>query len=170
MQEVRLEKVTANIGVGAGGEKLENAKTLLERITGKKVVATRAKVRNPTFKIQKGDEIGVKVTLRGNDAVEFAKKAFDAAENRVGEKSFDETGNVSFGVREYIDFPGAKYDPKIGMLGFDVCLTLKKPGTRVMHRRVARKKRIKQKVGRGEAIEFVKKLFGIEVVEEKMED
>ena len=64
MRTVRVEKVTLNIGVGVGGEPLERAKLLLNRITGATPVVTLAKVRNPTFRIKKGDPIGVKVTLR----------------------------------------------------------------------------------------------------------
>ncbi|MEK6843702.1 MAG: 50S ribosomal protein L5, partial [Candidatus Micrarchaeota archaeon] len=80
MQEVRLEKVTLNIGAGEPGERLENAKVLLEKITGKKAILTKAKDRNPTFKIRKGDNIGSKVTLRGELANEILKRSLDVRE------------------------------------------------------------------------------------------
>ncbi|MFH1285700.1 MAG: 50S ribosomal protein L5, partial [Candidatus Micrarchaeota archaeon] len=53
MREVVIEKVTLNIGVGEAGIKLQNAKTLLNRLSGKKAVETAARVRNPVFKIRK---------------------------------------------------------------------------------------------------------------------
>jgi len=143
MRGVVLEKVTLNIGVGASGQPLENAKSLLERLTGRRPVATRARTRNPVFKIKKGEAIGAKVTLRGRAALDFLNKALDAVDYKVAEKSFDERGNFSFGVKEYIDFPGARYDPKLGMLGFDVCVTLGRKG-----HRVARKRRARSRVGR----------------------
>ncbi|MEM3030709.1 MAG: 50S ribosomal protein L5 [Candidatus Micrarchaeia archaeon] len=143
MRQIILEKVTLNIGVGASGQPLENAKALLARLTGRQPVPTRARVRNPVFKIKKGEPIGAKVTLRGRPALDFLNKALDAVDYRVPEKSFDERGNFSFGVKEYIDFPGAKYDPKLGMLGFDVCVTLARRGYRV-----ARKRRARSSVGK----------------------
>lgn len=65
MREILVEKVTVNIGVGAPGEKLDQAKTLLNRLTGGKTpVETQAKKRDPVFKLRKGLPIGTKVTLQ----------------------------------------------------------------------------------------------------------
>lgn len=161
MKKISLEKVTLNIGVGAGGEPLENARALLEKIGGQKPVTTTARARNPSFKIRKGDAIGVKVTLRGAKAGEVLKKALEANDFRLSEKSFDGFENAAFGVKEYIDFPGMRYDPKIGMLGFDVCVTLSKPGARVARRRIgSRKVPAKNRVRREEAIAFLKENYG----------
>ncbi len=166
LQSIRIEKVTLNVGVGTGGEKLENAKTLLERLSESKAVLTEAHSRNPTWKIRKGDEIGVKVTLRGEKATVFVRKALDAVDNVLKPSSFDRAGNVAFGVKEYIDFPGAKYDPKIGMLGFDVCVTLTKPGARVQRRRVApRRVPARQRVSPEQAREFMEKTFNVHPAE-----
>jgi len=52
------------------------------------------------------------------------------------ESNFDNLGNFSFGVKEYIDFPGAKYNPNMAMIGFDVCVTLMRPGARIKRRRL----------------------------------
>ena len=164
MQNVRIEKVTVNIGVGQPGERLDNAEKLLEEITGAKPVRTLAKKRNPVFKLRKGLPIGVKVTLRKDKAVEFLKKAFAAVKNKIKRSNFDNNGNLSFGIKEYIDFPGVKYKPEIGMFGFDVCITLEKPGYRVKKRKIA-SSRVgkKQKVRVDEAIEFIKSMFNVEV-------
>jgi len=162
---VRIDKVTLNCGVGAPGQELENARVLLERISGHKAVYTQAKSRNPTFKIKKGDNIGCKVTLRGKEASELLKKALDVPDHQVPEGSFDDCGNVAFGVKEYIDFPGIKYDPKIGMMGFDVCITLVKAGVRVQRRKI-KPKRLprKQRVGRKEAQEYLARHFSVQVI------
>ncbi|MBI5036347.1 50S ribosomal protein L5 [Candidatus Micrarchaeota archaeon] len=165
MNAARLEKVTVNIGVGAGGQPLENASTLLERLTGRKPIKTLSRIRNPSFNLRQGDAIGVKVTLRGTAAKEFVAKALEVKEKKIKEQSFS-SGNVSFGVPEYIDFPGAKYDPNIGMLGFDVCVTLVKPGARITRRRIAKRSLpLRQKVSKQETVEFMKKEFSVEVVE-----
>ncbi|MFH1750419.1 MAG: 50S ribosomal protein L5 [Candidatus Micrarchaeota archaeon] len=164
MQEVRLEKLTLNIGIGAPGERLENAKVLLERLSGVNAVMTQSRDRNPTFKIRKGDNIGAKVTLRGKVAQELLKKALDVRDFTIKESSFDGFGNVSFGIKEYIDFPGMKYDPKIGMMGFDVCVTLSKAGRRISLRKIASTRLPhKQRVSKEEAMAFMQSKFGVKI-------
>ncbi|MEM3555348.1 MAG: 50S ribosomal protein L5 [Candidatus Micrarchaeia archaeon] len=165
MREIKIEKVTANIGVGEGGEKLERCLALLTNLAGRQAVKTLARVRNPTFKIKKGDPIGVKVTLRGKEAEEFLMKALDAVDKKISSNCFDEHGNFSFGVKEYIDFPGAKYDPKLGIVGFDVCVTLKRKGWRVEERRRGKSKiGGRHRITREEGMTFAKEKLGVEVV------
>ncbi len=165
MNKVKIDKVVLNIGVGSPGERLDNAKKLLEIITGKKAVYTKAKERNPTFKIRPGLEIGVKVTLRGKEAEEILKRTFQAVKNTIKKDMFDKTGNLSIGIKEYIDFPGIKYMPEIGVMGFDVAVRLIKPGYRVSRRKRAPAKVGKrQRVTREEAIEFITKNFDVKVV------
>lgn len=148
MRDIVIDKVTLNIGIGSAGEALEKAKKLLKKLTNKNVVETKARVRNPTFKIKPGDKIGVKVTMRGIDAEEFLKKAFDAVDFKIKESSIDRAGSFSFGIAEYIDFPGVKYDSSIGILGFDVCVSLKRRGGA----RVAKRRRGAAKIGKSHAI------------------
>ncbi len=163
----KIDKVTLNIGVGEGGQRLQNAKTLLSRISGKNPIITKAQQRNPTFKTRKGDPIGVKITLRGSTAVDVVKRALEARENRVSPTCFDKQGNIAFGVKEYIDYPGIVYDPSIGMMGFDVCITLMKPGKRITIRKI-RKSRLpkKQRVSPAEAQEFFLKTFKAKIARE----
>ena len=165
MKEIRIEKVTLNIGVGKTGEELEKASTILNMLTGVKPVLTVAKVKQPTWGIREGLTIGTKATLRGEKAISFLKEAFIAIDNKVKKKSFDKLGNFGFGVKEYIDMPKARYDPKLGIRGFDVLVTLERPGYRVKKRkldkaRVSRHHLIKQ----DEAVNFIKQKFGVEVI------
>lgn len=166
MREVVVDKVTLNIGVGHAGAELENAKVLLERLSGSKAIETLAKVRNPVFHIKKGDPIGAKTTLRGPGALEFVKKALKARDFTLSKKSFDVYGNFSFGVSEYIEFPGAKYDPKIGMIGFDVCVSLRrKAGWRVSRRRHAKSTISKShRLSREDGIDFAQKNLGVKII------
>jgi large subunit ribosomal protein L5 len=164
MTEILVDKVTVNIGVGQPGERLDYAKELLGKLTGKKPVETRAKRREPVFKLRKGLPIGVKVTLRRKEAEEFLEKALAARKRQISTRNFDRTGNFSFGVPEYIDFPGAKYDPKIGMFGFDVCVTLSRRGRRVGIRKIKRSKvGKKQRISKDEAIAFATEKLKAEV-------
>lgn len=159
MNKVKIDKVTLNIGVGQPGEKLENAKRLLEKLTGAKPVVTKARNRNPTFKIRKGDDIGTKITLRKQLALDVLNRCLESVDRSLSIKNFDSTGNISFGVKEYIDVPGMKYDPQIGMMGFDVCVTLCKPGFRVQRRRIGVSPVPRgHRVSKQEAIEFIRAL------------
>lgn len=166
MKEVLIDKVTVNIGVGSPGDRLEYAKDLLEKLSGSKTIETTAKKRNPVFKLRVGMPIGTKVTLRGKKAKEFLEKALVSKKRMIKEQCFDRHGNFAFGIAEYIDFPGAKYDPKIGMFGFDVCVTLKRRGTRVEKRRIK-----KSKVGKThlltkqDAMEFAKSALNAKIEE-----
>jgi len=164
MQAIGVEKVTLNIGAGEAGEKLEKAKKLLEKLTKKTPVYTLARTRNPTFGIRKGMKIGVKVTLRDEAAIAFLEKGFGAVRKRLSCRAFDRNGNFAFGIHEYIDFPGMKYDPGIGLLGLDICVTLSRAGRRV---KVRRKKFSsigkRQLVTADEARAFVAEKFGVTI-------
>lgn len=161
---ISIEKVTLNVGVGGAGEKLEKAKKLLQKISGQKPIETVATKRVPTWNIKQGMVIGTKVTLRGKKATDVMTRCLEAIEKKVKESSFSSDGNFSFGVKEYIDVPGFKYDPELGMFGFDVCITLKKWGYRVGKRkRAPGKVPKKHRITKAEAVDFAKKL-GIEVV------
>lgn len=166
MRELRIEKVTVNIGAGSAGEALENAKELLKKLTNKQPIETKAKGRNPVFNLRKGLQIGVKATLRGKDAFEFLEKAFTAKKKTIEGRNFDRLGNLSFGVAEYIDFPGIKYDPSIGMLGFDVCVTIGRKGGRVKLRKI-RKSKIGKKhlINPEESKRFITEKFKVNISE-----
>jgi large subunit ribosomal protein L5 len=163
MREIRLEKVVLNIGCGGNLEKIERAKKLLEYLTGKKPVVTKSK-RRSTFGIAKGKPVGVMVTLRKKFAEEFLKRALGAIGKKLSKKQFDAEGNFSFGIKEYFHIPGVKYVHEIGTLGLDVCVSLERPGFRVKRRRVKKRKIPKKhRITREEAVEWVKKKFGVEV-------
>ena len=163
MKNIRIEKVTINIGCGNAEEKLEKAKTLLESLTNKKIVMTKTKTRN-TFGTAKGRPIGCKITLRKKDAEEFLKRAFDAVDKKLSKGVFDEQGSFSFGVKEHIDIPGVRYDPEIGIFGMDVCVTLERPGFRVKRKRMGGKIGKSHLIKPEETMEWISKSYGVEIV------
>ncbi|MFH1774987.1 MAG: 50S ribosomal protein L5 [Methanobacteriota archaeon] len=166
MRELRISKVTVNMGVGEGGEKLAKAENLLEKLTEQKPVKTLAKSTNPTFGIRKGVPIACKVTLRKEKAEKFLKKAIDAVERKLKSTNFDNQGNVSFGIKEHIDIPGVRYDPAVGIFGMDVCLTVERPGYRIKRRKVSQRKISKShRITREEAINFMKEKYNVSVGE-----
>lgn len=164
MQQIRVEKVTLNIGCGDNPDKIEKAKKLLEILTEKKPVVTQSKKRS-TFGVAKGKPIGVMVTLRGKPAVEFLRLALKGIENKISHSHFDEWGNFSFGIKEYIDLPKTKYQHDIGILGFDVTVTLERPGYRIKRRRIQERKiPTKHKINRDEAMGWLEKNFEVELI------
>jgi len=166
MRDIKLEKAVINIGVGDAGERLLKAEKVLKMVTGKKPVRTLAKTTNRDLGIRKGMQIGCKVTLRGTEAMEFVKKAFWIRENRMATWSFDPEGNFSFGITDYTDFPGMKYDPEIGIFGLDVCASIVRPGKRIAKRKIMRRRVPKHhRITKKEGQEFVRNKFGVEVVD-----
>ncbi|MFH0970618.1 MAG: 50S ribosomal protein L5 [Candidatus Diapherotrites archaeon] len=166
MRGIRLEKVTVNMGVGQTGEPLQKAGEILKKITGGLPVQTKCKVKIPTWGIREGLPIGVKVTLRKEKAKNFLKNALQAKENTLLKRYFDKNGNVGFGIKEYIDLPGTKYDPKLGIRGFDVLVTLERPGFRVKKRRLRPAKvGIHHRITRDESIAYMQENFNVKVME-----
>ena len=165
MTAARIAKITVNIGVGEGGEKMEKAEKVLSKLTGHKPVRTLGKVNNRELGVKPGDPIGCKVTLRGPDAGAFLRRALYTRKNKVYDYSFDNQGNLQFGIADYTNFEGERYDPEVGVFGMDVCITLEKPGARIKHRRNrSRQVPPDHRVSRDEAMAFLTGTYDIEVV------
>ena len=166
MRTISVEKVVVNIGVGEAGEKLLKAVKVLELVTGQKPVQTLSKSTIRDWGIRRSMPIGARVTLRGPRAEEFLRKALSIRSNRLAAYSFDPRGNFSFGVPDYTDFAGMKYDPEIGVFGMDVAVALQRPGYRISRRKIARRRIPKaHRISKDEGIEFVRSSFQVEVVE-----
>ncbi len=165
MRKIRLDKLVLNMGIGKSGEAIEVAKKAMNQITGKKSCARDAKATQRDWGVRKGEPIGVAVTMRGNDAATVLKRLFDAVGNRIKGKSFDDFGNISFGIKEHIDIPGIKYDPEIGILGLEAAISLTRPGfsIRVRSRHKASVGKT-HRISKDEAIEFLSREFGVAVV------
>ena len=166
MRDLKVEKVVVNIGVGEAGDRLVKAEKVLEMVTGQKPVETVSKTVNRDLGIRQGMPLGCKVTLRGETAEDFVRKALVIREMRVPEYSFDKEGNMSFGISDYTDFEGMKYDPEIGIFGMDISVVLRRPGNRITQRALLKRRIPKShRVDRAEAIEFMKEKFEVQVVQ-----
>ena len=166
MRALRVVKIVVNIGVGAAGERRTKAEKVLAMVTHQKPVATRARSTNRDLGIREGQELGTKVTLRGERAEEFLRRALATRENRMDPLSVDRMGNVAFGVPDYTDFPGMKYDPQIGIYGMDVCVEIGRPGWRIRHRsRAPRPLGLHSRPTPEEARRFLAEQFGVIIVE-----
>ncbi len=135
LRKLKIIKVVVNAGVGESGEARTKAERVLEMVTHQKPVATRAHSTNRDFGIRQGQEIGAKTTLRGPEAVAFLEQAFEARDRQLDPNSIDRFGNFSFGIADYTDFTGMKYDPQIGIHGMDIAVEIGRSGWRVRDRR-----------------------------------
>ena len=132
MEVPRITKITLNMGVGeALGDKkvLENAVADMEKISGQKVVVTKARKSIANFKVRDGWPIGCKVTLRSDRMYEFLDRLISIAIPRIRDfrgvspKSFDGRGNFAMGVTEQIIFPEIEYDKVDALRGMDITIT-----------------------------------------------
>lgn len=164
MRALRIGKVVVNIGVGASGDPLDHAQTIMEQLTGQKPCQRMAKQTIRGFNIRKKEPIACMVTLRRDKAEEFLGKAFVAVGKKIKAKSFDKLGNFAFGIKEHIDIPGTRYDPVLGITGMDVMVTVERAGYHVDEKKRARAKIGKNhKVTPEESMKFIADKFGVEV-------
>lgn len=114
----KLVKVVVNIGLGEAltdKKVIERVAEQLAAITGQKPSITRAKMSISTFKLRAGDQIGMKVTLRGLRMYDFLEKLVRVVLPRVrdfrgvSKKGFDGRGNYSLGFHEQTVFPEIEY-------------------------------------------------------------
>lgn len=166
MRNILVRKVVMNIGVGEAGEKLVRADKVLRILTnGRKTIQTISKTTNKDLGIRLGMPIGVKVTLRGEEAENLIKRAFWVRNNRLPYYCFDSSGNFSLGIPDYTTFEGEKYDPDIGIFGLDINIVLERMGYRVSRRKHGRGKIAQDhRITSEEAQEFAKKRFNLEVI------
>ena len=129
MQVPRVEKIVINMGVGRATQQrslLDGAVTDLTTITGQKPSVRRAKKSIANFKLREGNEIGAKVTLRGDRMWEFYDRLVTLAIPRIRDfrgmspTQFDGRGNYTFGVTEQLIFPEIDYDRIDTVRGMDV--------------------------------------------------
>jgi large subunit ribosomal protein L5 len=95
-------------------------------ITGQKPVITKSKKAIANFKLRVGENVGVKVTLRGPRMYDFLMRLFRTALPRVRDfrgvapKAFDGRGNYTLGVSDQSIFPEIELDKIKRPLGFDI--------------------------------------------------
>lgn len=162
MRKISIAKVTLNIGAGKNEEMLKKGLKLLQKISSCKPVETKTRKRIPGWGLRPGLAIGCKVTVR-NDCEELLLRLLAAKDNALSRNNFDDLGNFSFGVPEYIDIGGMEYDPELKIMGLEAAVTLERPGFRVKKRR-ARPALVgkSHQISKDEAVAFVQQL-GVEV-------
>ncbi|MBN1331307.1 50S ribosomal protein L5 [Candidatus Dojkabacteria bacterium] len=110
----KLDKIVINVGLGSAKEDkaaFDQAIEDISMIAGQAPVITKSKKAISNFKIRKGQDIGLKVTLRGDRMWEFYDRLVSIVLPRlkdfrgISNKAFDGRGNYSLGLREHTVFP-----------------------------------------------------------------
>jgi large subunit ribosomal protein L5 len=131
MQAPRPEKAVVNMGVGEASRDaklMDGAVKDLTTITGQKPAIRRARKSLATFKIREGMPIGASTTIRGDRMWEFIDRLTSIVLPRIRDfrglnpRSFDGSGNYSFGVNEQLVFPEVDYDDIDMTRGMDITI------------------------------------------------
>ena len=164
MRKPKIAKVSVNFAVGASGPELEKARELCQQITNQAPAEGKAKESVRGFAIRKHEPIAVFSTLRGQLALDFLEKSFWAVEDRMSSRKFDKYGNLSFGISDHLTLPDIKYDPRLGVHGFNTTVVLERNGHRIKRRRIrAHKIPKRHKISKEEGIAFFKHEFNLGV-------
>lgn len=114
----KIEKISLNAGVG----RMDNAQKnqvaeLMEKLTGQKAKKVKTKKSIASFKLRKGDIVGITVTLRGQKAKDFLLNLIYLALPRTRDfrgiklQAFDQNyKSYSLGVEDAGIFPVIGFD------------------------------------------------------------
>lgn len=128
----KLVKITINIGLG---EALTNKKVIdvvrqqLASISGQKPITCFARGDISSFKLRRGDMIGLKVTLREKRMYDFMEKLVKIVLPRIRDfrgvspNSFDGRGGYTLGITEQIVFPEIEYSQVDKVRGLEITIT-----------------------------------------------
>jgi large subunit ribosomal protein L5 len=131
MQVPKITKVVVNCCIGSAVDTkvaLEDAFNEIRMITGQQPVKTTSTKSIANFKLREGQEIGVKVTLRGAIMYEFLERLIRTALPRIRDfrgvspRAFDGRGNYTLGVKDQTIFPEVELDKVKRNLGMDITI------------------------------------------------
>ncbi|HRY60300.1 MAG TPA: 50S ribosomal protein L5 [Patescibacteria group bacterium] len=131
-----IKKISVNVGVGkivvADSKAIEQVVNNISKITGQRPVVTKAKKAIAGFKLREAMPVGVSVTLRGPRMYEFLDRLVNIALPRIRDfrglktTSFDQQGNYSIGIKEYMVFPEIVQESNEITHGLQVNISLSK--------------------------------------------
>lgn len=131
MQVPKVVKVVLNMGVSEATQDkkyVKEAEDDLTKIALQKPIRTRAKKSINQFKLRKGQEIGVKVTLRKDRMWEFLVKLINVAIPRIRDfkgleiSGFDGRGNFTLGINEHTIFPEIEFESTEKVRGLSITI------------------------------------------------
>ncbi|HVP12545.1 MAG TPA: 50S ribosomal protein L5 [Phycisphaerae bacterium] len=115
----RIEKVVISMGIGKAiqeKKRLEMAQKELGQVAGQRPIVCVARKSVSNFKVRRGYDVGLKVTLRGPRMWEFLERLINVAIPRMRDfrglnpNSFDGRGSYNMGLSEQTVFPEVDAD------------------------------------------------------------
>lgn len=128
----RVVKIVISMGLGEAKDNkdiLEKVKVYLSALSGQTPLVTHAKKSIASFKVSKGQAVGMMVTLRGDKMYAFLDKFINIVLPKVRDfkgvssDSFDKGGNLNLGLREQTIFPEVDYKLIDKVRGLAVTIT-----------------------------------------------
>lgn len=128
MQVPKMKKITINMGIAQAikdKNAIQDCVKELTVISGQKPILTKAKKSISNFKLREGQDIGVKVTLRGKRMYDFMFRFIHIIAPRIRDfRGFktkcDGRGNYSLGLDDQQIFPEVNLDNVKRTQGMDV--------------------------------------------------
>ena len=127
----QLVKIVLNVGMGDASKNPKQLDAVVEEmamVTGQRPVITKAKKSIANFNLRAGVPVGARVTLRGPRMYEFLDRFIALAIPRIRDfrglpnRSFDGSGNYTFGIKEQLIFPEIDYDKVEKIHGMDITI------------------------------------------------
>jgi large subunit ribosomal protein L5 len=134
----KLERIVVSMGMGKAVQESTNkarenkrfteAESALATITGQKALVCKARKSVSNFKVRKGYDVGLKVTLRRRRMYDFLDRLISMAIPRVRDfrglnpGSFDGRGNYGLGLTEYGVFPEVNPDKVTYQQGMNITI------------------------------------------------
>lgn len=134
----RVQKVVVSMGIGKAvaesttkareNKRFQEAESALATVTGQKPRLCKARISVSNFKLRKGYDVGLMVTLRGKRMFEFLDRLITLAIPRVRDfrglnpSSFDGRGNYGMGLTEYGVFPEINPDKVTYQQGMNITI------------------------------------------------
>ena len=137
-QVPQLKKIVINAGLGRQKDDkraVAAAENSLIKISGQKPLVTKARISVASFKLRAGQNIGLKVTLRGDQMYEFLDRLVSLVIPRfrnfrgLNRRSFDSSGNYSLGIIDQSVFPELTFEETNPSHGLQVTLALTSPSS-----------------------------------------
>lgn len=128
----KLEKIVISMGLGEAKDDqgiIDKARVYLAALAGQVPVSTKAKKSIASFKVGKGQPVGLMVTLRKEKMYAFLDKLVNIVLPKVRDfkgispSSFDLQGNLNIGLKEQTIFPEVDYKVVDKVRGLAVTIT-----------------------------------------------
>lgn len=129
----KIQKIVINVGASealTSKDVIDKIKEQVAQISGQMPRVTAAKKSISTFKLKKGDTIGVMATLRGKKAWDFMEKFVSIVAPRMRDfrglekGKFDHMGNYNLGITEQILFPQIDYSKVDKIRGLEITFVI----------------------------------------------